>query len=82
MWGRPPPCSTGTLRQSVVRFGAVFYLTGGPAPGDTTVFGGETWRSLPAPEPELMIPMPMPRTSPDDGGLYDEDQTTLVEVHR
>jgi hypothetical protein len=82
MWRRPPPCSTGTLRQSAGRFGVVFYLTDGPALGGTTVFGGETWRNLPTPEPELMIPMPMPRTSPDDGGLYEEDQTTLVEVRR
>ena len=82
MWRRRPPCSTGTRRRSAGRSGAVFYPTGGRALGGTTVFGGGTWRSLPTPAPELMIPLPMPRTSPDDGGLYDEDQPTLVEVHR
>ena len=35
-----------------------------------------------APRPRDMIPLPMPRTSPDDGGLYDEDPKPLVEVHR
>jgi hypothetical protein len=82
MQKRPPPCSTGTRRRSAGPFGMVFYLTDGPALGGTTVFGGEIWRNLPTPEPVLMIPMPMLRTSPDDGGLYDEDQTSLVEVHR
>src|SRR5713101_10004473 len=38
-------------------------------------------RSLPCPKPGRMIPVPMPRTSPDSGGRY-ETPEMLVEVHR
>src|SRR5437016_1435796 len=40
-----------------------------------------TSRSLPPLPPARMIPMPMPRTSPDSGGRY-ETPEMLVEVYR
>ena len=53
-----------------------------PARAATSGFGEGTSNGLPPTNPGRMTRLPMPRTSPDDGGLYDEDCETLVEVHR
>src|SRR2546427_194522 len=50
-------------------------------PRAVTVCAVATSRSLPPLTPARMIPMPMPRTSPDSGGRY-ETPEMLVEVYR
>src|SRR5207249_1702710 len=55
--------------------------TDAPTPKAATVCAVATSKSLPPLPPAGMIPMPMPRTSPDSGGR-DETPEMLVEVYR
>src|SRR5438128_6037612 len=55
--------------------------TAAPTPRAVTVCAAATSRSLPPLPPARMIPVPMPRTSPDSGGRY-ETPEMLVEVYR
>src|SRR5207249_6384549 len=55
--------------------------TDAPTPKAATVCAVATSKSLPPLPPARMIPMPMPRTSPDSGGRY-ETPEMLVEVYR
>src|SRR3989442_2332689 len=55
--------------------------TAAPTPKAATVCAGVTSRNLPPLPPARMIPVPMPRTSPDSGGRY-ETPAMLVEVYR
>src|SRR6266516_3347555 len=55
--------------------------TAAPTPRAVTVCAAATSRSLPPLPPARMIPVPMPRTSPDSGGRY-ETPEMLVEVDR
>src|SRR2546430_17148822 len=57
------------------------FRTAGPTPKVATVCAVATSKSLPPPRSGRMIPMPMPRTSPDSGGRY-ETPGMLVEVYR
>src|SRR6266853_6503099 len=55
--------------------------TAAPTPRAATASAAATSRSLPPLPPARMIPVPMPRTSPDSGGRY-ETPEMLVEVYR
>src|SRR6266446_8614667 len=55
--------------------------TAAPIRRAVTACAAVTSRSLPPLPPARMIPVPMPRTSPDSGGRY-ETPEMLVEVHR
>src|SRR2546422_6128026 len=52
-----------------------------PTPKVATACAAATSRNLPPLPPARMIPVPMPRTSPDSGGRY-ETPGMLVEVNR
>src|SRR2546422_11402075 len=52
-----------------------------PTPKVATACAAATSRSLPPLPPARMIPVPMPRTSPDSGGRYEAPEM-LVEVYR
>src|SRR6266576_5529348 len=81
MLRKPRRKRVGARRLSAAQFATGPSRTAGPTPKVATVCAVATSRSLPPPRSGRMIPMPMPRTSPDSGGRY-ETPEMLVEVHR
>src|SRR5439155_12908447 len=78
---KPPWRRAVARRRSAARSATEPSSTAGATPRVATVRAAATSRSLPPLPPARMIPVPMPRTSPDSGGRY-ETPEMLVEVHR
>src|SRR5438034_1337020 len=78
---RPPRRAPAAKRRSAVPSERARSRTAGPIRAGATRSAVATCTSLPPPPAARMIPMPMPRTSPDSGGRY-ETPEMLVEVYR
>ena len=79
---RPPSSSASTPRPSGAPSGRAPSPTAAPTPVATSGSAAATSRRLLPPRPRDMIPLPMPRTSPNGGGLDDRDPNLLDEVRR
>src|SRR5206468_3224008 len=78
---KPRSKRVGARRRSAAPSATEPSRTAAPTRKAITACAAATYRSLPPLPPAGMIPMPMPRTSPDSGGRY-ETPEMLVEVYR
>src|SRR5205807_1283179 len=80
---KPPAKRASAKRPSAVPSATAGSPTVAPTPRAATASAAATWTALPTPPTGRMIPLPMPRASPNSGGSYDpEVQAVLVEIHR
>src|SRR3989441_11335578 len=81
MLRKPRRKREGARRQSAAPSATGPSRTAAPTRRAATAYAAVISRSLPPLPPARMIPVPMPRTSPDSGGSY-ETPEMLVEVYR